>query len=95
MNNGKYTILLNKDMIAIGKSICYIDLTENEIEITEEQYNQINKFPLILTFDEYGKLIAWEQTELPHEASEPIVVELTTEERIAALEMAVSFMLGM
>lgn len=76
---GKYVLLLNKNNIVIGKSICYIDLTDEELEITEEQYNQIAEFPLQLTI-ENGIVISWTKTELPYEEPQP---HPPTEEEIA------------
>jgi len=70
----KYTLILNKNnpLIALSKSIIYLDNTvnDNEIEITEEQYNQITEFPLKLTI-ENEKIISWEKTTI-----EPDPVEL-------------------
>nr|WP_312578328.1 hypothetical protein [Sedimentibacter sp.] len=58
----KYTLLQNENNIAVSKSINYSDiLSGTEIEITEEQYNQINEFPLKLNI-ENGKVIALEKT---------------------------------
>lgn len=58
-----FSLLANNDGVVLSKSINHIGvLTENEIEITEEQYNQINEFPLQLTLNENGKVCAWEKT---------------------------------
>jgi hypothetical protein len=83
---GKYTLLLNRDGIAIGKSLCYIDLSDDEIEITEEQYEQINELPLELTFNQVGELISWTKIILPvEEVPEPVHVP-TFEERLTTTE---------
>lgn len=65
------------EQIATGKSIKYDRkyILENEIEVTEEQYNQINEFPLKLTI-ENGKVVSWEKT----------VIELDPEELKRELE---------
>lgn len=65
------------EQIATGKSIKYDRkyILENEIEVTEEQYNQINEFPLKLTI-ENGKIVSWEKT----------VIELDPEELKRELE---------
>lgn len=91
----KYTLFMNINNIVIGKSICYINLTDNEIEITEEQYNEINDFPLKLTLDENGKAISWVKTELPY--VEPVIelVKPTLEERLTIAEDTINFLLGL
>lgn len=93
----RHVLMISKDSnICIAKCINYNgNLQYNEVDITEEQYNQINEFPLLLTLDENGEVISWLKTELPYE--EPIIVPLvpTSEERISALEAAMNFMLGM
>lgn len=57
------TYVLNiQNGICVSKSINYVNsIYNNEIEVTEEQYNQINEFPLKLTI-ENGKVVAWEKT---------------------------------
>jgi len=86
----KYVLLLNENGICETKAINYIDNNNpNEIEITKEQYNQINEFPLKLTFDKNGKVIEWEKTELPQleKTTAPLVIP-TLEERLLAIEKA-------
>lgn len=82
----KHTLYL-KEGIALSKSICYIDLSENEIEITKEQYNQMNEFPLKLTLKD-GKVKAWEKTIIEQKAlpAKEIMKELTVEERVSEIE---------
>lgn len=56
-----YVLILNRNNIALTKGINHIgELFPNEIEITEEQYNQINEFPLKLTIED-GKVVTWEK----------------------------------
>jgi len=79
----KYVLFLYKKM-AINKGISYLSLHDNEIEITEEQYNEINEFPLKLTLDEDGKVIGWEKTEIeldPDESERQL--QLSKNEKIA------------
>lgn len=71
----KYYLYVNENGQALSKGICYIELSNFEIEITEEQYNQINEFPLKLTI-ENGKVVSWEKT----------VIELDSEELKRELE---------
>ncbi len=60
----KYTLVLYSENIAIAKAINHVGgISEIEIEITEEQYNQIDEFPLKLIV-ENGKVVAWEKTTL-------------------------------
>jgi hypothetical protein len=58
------TYVLNiQNGICVSKSINYVNsIYNNEIEVTEEQYNQMNEFPLKLTLDENGKVVEWEKT---------------------------------
>lgn len=58
-----YILLMDDATIANGKAIKYIPLNSSDVEITKEQYNQIDDFPLKLTFDE-GKVVGWEKTEI-------------------------------
>lgn len=91
----KFTLILNNN-IAVTKCINNSNmLTENETEITEEQYNQINEFPLKLIFDENGKVTSWKKTEIKYEPIPEPPREPTTEERITALEEALNFVLGL
>lgn len=58
----KYVLQIKDDIIAYGKLINHTDrIQDNEIEITEEQYNQINVFPLQLTIVD-REVISWEKT---------------------------------
>lgn len=91
----KFYLLIDENKNALSKGICYIDLTKYEIEITEEQYNQINGFPLKLIFDENGKVTSWKKTEIKYEPIPEPPREPTTEERITALEEALNFVLGL
>lgn len=92
----KFTLILNNNNIAVTKCINNSNmLTENETEITEEQYNQINEFPLKLIFDENGKVTSWKKTEIKYEPIPEPPREPTTEERITALEEALNFVLGL
>ncbi len=60
----RYVLLLNKNNISTGKLINHTNIEyDNEIEISEKQYNQIDEFPLKLTI-EGGKVVAWERTTL-------------------------------
>lgn len=88
MDNGKYTLLLNKDEIAIGKSICYIDLTDNEVEIMEEQYNEI-EIPSKIKI-ENGKVVAWEKIIIEYEPIPEQPKEPTTEDYLIDLDFRVS-----
>jgi hypothetical protein len=67
------TYVLNiQNGICVSKSINYVNsIYNNEIEITEEQYNQMNEFPLKLTLDENGKVVEWEKTTI-----EPDLIEI-------------------
>lgn len=77
-----YILLLNKGGIASAKGINSLKrLFDNEIEITEEQYNQINEFPLKLTIKD-GKVVAWEKIETEHEPTPEQPKELTETEMI-------------
>ncbi len=67
----KYVLLINKNNISTGKLINHTDNAyDNEIEISKEQYNQIDEFPLKLTI-ENEKVVSWEKTII-----EPDPVEL-------------------
>lgn len=84
-------LLMNEQGIAVAKGINHIGiLFPNEVEITEEQYNQINEFPLKLIFDEEGKIISWEKTELPYEEPVEIPHIPTLEEEIAELKQLIA-----
>ncbi len=93
----RFVLNLNTDKIAVSKSMNFLDVVfENEIEITEEQYNQINEFPLLLSFDDDGKVVSWEKTEIEYEPiPEPVPAVPTTEERIALLEDTINYLLGL
>jgi hypothetical protein len=88
-----FTLKLIKDNVAIAKCIVYTnDIHKNEIEISEEQYNEINEFPSKLTFDKDGKIITWKKTELPIEEYVEPIHKPTTEDRLKALEDALLFL---
>lgn len=90
----KYSLFLNNGL-AVSKCICYSDLSSNEIEITEEQFNQINEFPLKLNINEDNNLVSWEKTELSYEEPVEIVKEPTFEERLTIAEDTINFLLGL
>lgn len=63
-------VLQIKNLIAVGKLINHTaTIKDNEIEITEEQYNQINEFPLKLAI-ENGVVINWEKTTIETDPTE-------------------------
>lgn len=65
-----YVLIMNDESIATTKAINHIgELFLNEIEITEEQYEEMNEFPLKLTI-ENGKVVGWEKTEIEYEPVE-------------------------
>lgn len=65
-----YILLMDDATIANGKAIKYIPLNSNDVEITKEQYNQIDDFPLKLTFEEDGKVVGWEKIEIEPDPDE-------------------------
>lgn len=78
--------------VCIAKAINHMGIIhENEIEITEEHYNQLKEFPLKLTIDENGKVVVWEKTEFQQTEQPPIIKLPTLEERISAMEEALLF----
>lgn len=86
-----FTIMVNDNGIGVCKSENKIDiLARNEIEITEEQYNQMNEFPLKLTLDENGKVAAWEKTEIEYEPADEQPREPTLEEEVEELKQLVA-----
>lgn len=88
-----FTIMVNEKLISFAKSINYIGkLCENEIEITEEQYNEMTEFPLKLTI-ENGKVISWEKTTIEYEPipeTPKTPKEATVEEYLIDLDFRVS-----
>lgn len=82
-----FTIMLNNDGIGLCKSENKINkLLQNEIEITKEQYEQMNDFPLKLTLDENGKVVAWEKTEIEYEPIDEQPRKPTLEEEVEELK---------
>lgn len=66
----KYTLILYNENTAISKGINYIEnISDIEIEITEEQYNQITEFPLQLTIQD-GQVVGWEKTIIEYAPAE-------------------------
>lgn len=90
-----FIVVLDENNIATAKGINYIGtLFSNEIEITEEQFNQMVDFPLKLTIKD-GQVIAWEKTIIEYEPIPEQPKEPTQEERIQAVEEAINFLLGL
>jgi hypothetical protein len=58
-----FTLILSDD-IAVSKAINHTgNKLPCEIEITEEQHNQVNEFPVKLTI-ENGEVVSWEVAEI-------------------------------
>jgi len=86
----KFVLNLNTDKIALSKSINFVNFdSDNEVEITEEQYNEINDFPLKLTIKS-GKVVAWEKTEIEYEPIPERPKEPTEEDYLIDLDFRVS-----
>lgn len=87
----KYVLSLYKG-VAITKCINFVETksNNNEIEITEEQYNQINDFPLELTLDNDGKVIAWRKVTIEVEPAEEQPRKPTLEEEVEELKQLVA-----
>lgn len=86
-----FSLLIEDGNLAMGKSINYGELSpKNEIEITEKQYNQINGFPLKLTLDENGKVIAWKRAEIKYEPAVELPKKPTLEEEVEELKQLVA-----
>lgn len=86
-----FTIMVNDNGIGVCKSENKIDiLARNEIEITEEQYEQINDFPLELTLDNDGKVIAWRKVTIEVEPAEEQPRKPTLEEEVEELKQLVA-----
>jgi len=84
-------ILICKNEYGLCTGVTYVDCSENEVELTEEQYNNI-ECPCIITLSNDGKLGTWVKSELPDNLFPVPVVEKTPmellQERILQLEVA-------
>lgn len=79
------------DLVAIGKLINHTGTTQdNEIEITEEQYNQVNEFPLKLILDKDEKVVDWERIEIEYKPAPEPPKELTLAEEVEELKQLVA-----
>lgn len=86
-----YGLCLNKDGIAVNKGeFNKLVRSEQITEITEEQYNEINEFPLLLIFDEDKKVVAWEKTTIENEPIPEQPKESTIEDYLVDLDFRVS-----
>jgi len=88
--NMKFVVQINKNDIAVCKLINHIGtIFDNEVEITEEQYNEINEFPLKLTI-EGRKVVSWEKTTIEYPPAEEPPQESTVEDYLIDLDFRVS-----
>ncbi|MBP1926836.1 hypothetical protein J2Z76_002706 [Sedimentibacter acidaminivorans] len=89
----RYVFIMSEG-IAVGKAINYTDVKyDNEIEVTQEQYEQTNTFPLISTINDEGKVL-WNATEY-YPSKLEVIKELTIEEKLALAEDTINFLLGL
>lgn len=85
----QYYLYVSGNEFALSKGICYIGLSQDEIEITEEQYNQMNEFPLKLAIED-GKIVAWERIEREYEPVIENQRDLTLDEEIIELKQLIA-----
>lgn len=83
-------VLIIKNDIAVSKLTNHTDIMyDNEVEITEKQYNEINEFPLKLTIAN-GKVASWEKTTIEYEPIPEQPKEITVEDYLIDLDFRVS-----
>ena len=86
-----YYIDVQENKIISKNEILYLaELTENQIEISEELYNQL-QLPATFEIDEEGNIISFDHTPLPPDTTPQTPI---SEERIAALEEAMLIIMG-